>query len=151
MRALLMGGQACVSYGAAELSRATDFAILASPRNLERLGGALSELGAEPIAVPPLGLDYLKKGHAVHFRCQTGDAAGLRVESASRWPGARARCLGRRPLLSLAAPGRERELDHALLAEERAERRADEEYWRPLKAELEGLRHRAAKQRRGRR
>ncbi len=137
-------------------------AILASPRNLERLTAALSDLAAEPIAAPPLELCYLKKGHAVHYRCQRGEPAGLRVdvmsklrglliEAASRWPGARARCLRRRPLLSLAAPGRERALGDALLDEERAERRADEEYWRPLKAELEGLRHRAAKQRRGRR
>jgi len=31
VRALLMGGQACVLYGAAELSRDIDFAIVASP------------------------------------------------------------------------------------------------------------------------
>jgi hypothetical protein len=29
VRALLMGGQACVFYGAAEFSRDTDFAVLA--------------------------------------------------------------------------------------------------------------------------
>lgn len=34
VRALLMGGQACVWYGAAEFSRDTDFAILAEPANL---------------------------------------------------------------------------------------------------------------------
>jgi hypothetical protein len=37
VRALLMGGQACVFYGAAEFSRDTDFAIHADPPNLERL------------------------------------------------------------------------------------------------------------------
>jgi hypothetical protein len=31
VRALLMGGQACVFYGAAEFSRDTDLLILASP------------------------------------------------------------------------------------------------------------------------
>jgi hypothetical protein len=36
VRALLMGGQACVFYGAAEFSRDTDLAILASPENLAR-------------------------------------------------------------------------------------------------------------------
>ena len=41
MSALLMGGQACVFYGAAEFSRDTDFAILADPANLERLTDAL--------------------------------------------------------------------------------------------------------------
>ena len=36
VEALLMGGQACVLYGAAEFSRDADFAILASPENLGR-------------------------------------------------------------------------------------------------------------------
>jgi hypothetical protein len=235
VRALLMGGQACVLYGAAEFSRDTDFAILASPANLERLRAALSGLEAEQIAVPPLELGYLLRGHAVHFRCRAGDAAGLRidvmsrlrgcdpfaklwarkttvrladhtevdvlslpdlvrakktqrdkdwpmlrrlleahyfanrarprrahptfwmlelrtaellVEAAGRWPAARAACLRRRALLSLATPGREGDLGAALLDEERSERQADEEYWRPLKAELERLRHRKARERR---
>ena len=34
VRALLMGGQACVLYGAAEFSRDTDLAILADADNL---------------------------------------------------------------------------------------------------------------------
>lgn len=33
VRALLMGGQACVFYGAAEFSRDTNFAILANAAN----------------------------------------------------------------------------------------------------------------------
>ena len=37
VRALLMGGQACVFYGAAEFSRDTDFAILADEANLQCL------------------------------------------------------------------------------------------------------------------
>ncbi len=53
VRALLMGGQACVFYGAAEFSRDTDLLILAEPENLERLRSALNELQAECIAVPP--------------------------------------------------------------------------------------------------
>ncbi len=40
VRALLMG-QACVFYGAAEFSRDTDLAILATSTNLERLTKAL--------------------------------------------------------------------------------------------------------------
>jgi hypothetical protein len=48
VRALLMGGQACVFYGAAEFSRDTDFAILADAVNLARLRKALAELQAEP-------------------------------------------------------------------------------------------------------
>lgn len=39
-----MGGQACVFYGAAGFSRATDFAILADAENLARLERALAEL-----------------------------------------------------------------------------------------------------------
>jgi hypothetical protein len=35
--ALLMGGQACILHGAAEFSRDTDLAVLASPANLRRL------------------------------------------------------------------------------------------------------------------
>ena len=44
VRALLMGGQACVFYGAAEFSRDTDFAVLASPANLARLKAVLAGL-----------------------------------------------------------------------------------------------------------
>ena len=40
VQALLMGGQACVLYGAAEFSRDADFAVLASPENLERIRGS---------------------------------------------------------------------------------------------------------------
>jgi len=47
-----MGGQACVLYGAAEFSRDTDLAVLASSENLDRLRAALAELNATVIAVP---------------------------------------------------------------------------------------------------
>lgn len=87
VRALLMGGQACVLYGAAEFSRVTDFAILASPANLARLKGALSDLQADLIAVPPFDPKYLLKGHAVHFRCQHPEADGLRVDLMTRMRG----------------------------------------------------------------
>lgn len=43
VRALLMGGQACVFYGAAEFSRDTDLAILADAANPARL-----RMGASP-------------------------------------------------------------------------------------------------------
>jgi hypothetical protein len=80
VRALLMGGQACVFYGAAEFSRDTDLLILADPANLARLNAALQHLQAERIAVPPLALDYLRRGHAVHFRCHHPEAADIRVD-----------------------------------------------------------------------
>ena len=82
-----MGGQACVLYGAAEFSRDTDFAILADPANLRRLGKALQDLRARPIAVPPFEVKYLRKGHAIHFRCQEKGCAGLRVDLMARLRG----------------------------------------------------------------
>ena len=87
VRALLMGGQACVFYGAAEFSRHTDFAILADAENLARLRKALVELRAEPIAVPPFELKHLRRGHAVHFRCQHPEALRMRVDVMSKMRG----------------------------------------------------------------
>ncbi len=55
-----MGGQACVLYGAAEFSRDTDLAILASEENAERLTKAMAALEAEVIAVPPFLLQHLE-------------------------------------------------------------------------------------------
>lgn len=75
-----MGGQACVFYGAAEFSRDTDILLLAETGNLERLSHALQELRAECIAVPPFSADYLKRGHAIHFRCHHDDAMGMRID-----------------------------------------------------------------------
>lgn len=80
MQALLMGGQACVLYGAAEFSRDADFAVLTSPDNLGRLNAALAELQAEVIAVPPFEVHYLDRGHAIPFRCKHPDAQGLRLD-----------------------------------------------------------------------
>src|SRR3989442_780102 len=79
VRALLMGGQACVFYGAAEFSRDTDLAIVADAANLARLRRALDDLRAEVIAVPPCELKYLRRGHAIHFRCQHPEALRMRV------------------------------------------------------------------------
>ena len=87
VRALLMGGQACVFYGAAEFSRDTDFAILADAANLARLRKALAELRAESIAVPPFELKFLRRGHAIHFRCQHPEALRMRVDVMSKMRG----------------------------------------------------------------
>lgn len=104
VHALLMGGQACVFYGAAEFSRDADFAILADSANLTRLHKALAELQAETIAVPPFALKYLRRGHAVHFRCQHPDALHMRVDIMSRMRGVDpfARLWRRRTTLQLA-------------------------------------------------
>ncbi len=77
---LLMGGQACVLYGAAEFSRDTDIVLLAEEGNLTRLRSAIDELDGECIAVPPFDQHYLQRGHAVHFRCHHQDAAGTRLD-----------------------------------------------------------------------
>ena len=228
VRALLMGGQACILYGASELTRDIDFAILASPGNLSQLASALALLEARVIAVPPFELEYLNRGHAVHFRCSVPEAAGWRVDIMTRmrgvdsfsdlwhrrttvtaadgtrcdlmslpdliqakktqrdkdWPMIRrlveadyfaglasatdanirlwlaqlrtpellievaaanpqlCRSLEpSRPLLRFAAEGDEAAVSKSLAEEEIAEREADRMYWKPLKAELEQLRH----------
>ena len=87
VRALLMGGQACVFYGAAEFSRDTDLVILASAENLSRLKKALKDLQADVIAVPPFEAKYLRKGHAVHFRCRHAEALGMRVDVMTKMRG----------------------------------------------------------------
>jgi hypothetical protein len=101
VRALLLGGQACVFYGAAEFSRDTDFALLVDEANLERLIALASEFPRETSA--------------------------MATES--------------RPLLTAALRADEAGVETGLAEEERAERTADREYWRPLKKELERMRH----------
>jgi len=75
-----MGGQACVLYGAAEFSRDTDVAFLASSENLRALSSALRSLQARRIALPPFELSFLQKGHAVHFRSYHPDALRMRID-----------------------------------------------------------------------
>ena len=77
---LLMGGQACVFYGAAEFSRDTDIAVLAEKNNLARILSVMNDLSAEVIAVPQFNAEFLKRGHAIHFRCNHPDALGLRID-----------------------------------------------------------------------
>lgn len=84
---LLIGGQACILYGAAEFSRDLDFVILLSAENLGRLGALLADLQAEVAAVPPLAAEYLERGHFVHFRCGRADVEGVRIDVASRLRG----------------------------------------------------------------
>jgi hypothetical protein len=80
VRFLLMGGQACVLFGAAEFSRDTDIFLVAEGSNFRRLRKALAMLEAEPIAVPRLSASILRRGHAVHFRCRHPDAANIRLD-----------------------------------------------------------------------
>jgi hypothetical protein len=87
VRALLMGGQACVVYGAAQFSKDIDFILLASAENFALFERALAELQAERIAVPPFDPAHLARGHAVHFRCHHRDAKDLRIDVMTRLRG----------------------------------------------------------------
>lgn len=84
VRALLMGGQACVLYGAAQVSKDVDFALLPEAENYARLQAALAALRAGRIAVPRFDPALLARGHAVHFRCQAPGVEGLRVDVMTR-------------------------------------------------------------------
>ena len=83
--ALLMGGQACVLYGAAEYSRDLDLAVLATDEALPRLTDALQALHATVIAVPRFEQQYLARGHVVHFNvpphADLGPVPPLRVDT----------------------------------------------------------------------
>lgn len=80
VKSLLIGGQACILYGAAEFSRDTDFVILCNLENIKNIKKALKKLKAIRIYVPSLNIKYLLKGHACHFKCQDGYIKGLRVD-----------------------------------------------------------------------
>ncbi len=82
-----MGGQACILYGAAEFSRDADLAVLASKENLHHLKMTLDDLGAVVVAVPPLEIEYLERGHAVHFRCRHPDLDGVRLDVMTKMRG----------------------------------------------------------------
>jgi hypothetical protein len=84
VQALLMGGQACVFYGAAQFSKDVDFLILADEENFAGLLAAMAELEAVRIAVPKFSPAVLERGHAVHFRCQAPGVAGLRIDVMTR-------------------------------------------------------------------
>ncbi len=80
MQALVVGGQACVLYGAAEFSRDLDLALSVAPENLQKLEQILKELQAELVAVPQFSRRFLEAGHAVHFRCRAPGVEGLRID-----------------------------------------------------------------------
>jgi hypothetical protein len=79
-----MGGQACVFYGAAQVSKDIDFLILADEENFRNLRLALENLQARRIAIPPFLPEALARGHAVHFRCQAPVVEGLRIDVMTR-------------------------------------------------------------------
>ena len=79
-----MGGQACVFYGAAQVSKDVDLVLLADAGNFRRLREALQTLDARRIAVPPFDPNVLARGHAVHFRCAAAGVEDLRIDVMTR-------------------------------------------------------------------
>ena len=79
-----MGGQACVFYGAAQVSKDVDVVLLAEAGNFARLERALDALAARRIAVPRFDPDLLARGHAVHFRCAAAGVEDLRIDLMTR-------------------------------------------------------------------
>lgn len=80
VKALLIGGQACIAYGAAEFSRDTDFVIFLDPDNIINIKKALNYLQAKQVFLPPLEIDYLKRGHGCHFRCGLDEVKDMRID-----------------------------------------------------------------------
>ncbi len=80
VQALLMGGQACVFYGAAQFSKDIDLVLLAQEENFSRLRAALEQLKAKRIDVPRFDPALLARGHAVHFRCAAPGVEDLRID-----------------------------------------------------------------------
>lgn len=108
VRALLMGGQACVLYGAAEFTRDSDFLASADAANVNRLHRALRELNARRVYDPDLSLDALLRGHACHFEVPVQSGRPWRVDVMSKLRGTAsfAQLWKRRTVLDSAALGR---------------------------------------------
>lgn len=141
VRALLMGGQACILYGAAEFSRDVDVAIAADEKNLTRLRHALAELRAEPVFVPALSPEVLLQGHACHFRLKDPEARGIRIDVMSVMHGCDPfeelwKRRKDRPAVRHGLKGELHRVDKALRDEEEAFRSADRAYWQPLRTQL---------------
>jgi len=83
-RFLLMGGQACILYGAAEFSRDLDLTIGIDAENIKNIKFALSALEAKLVFVPDLDITALQRGHTCHFRCHSSGAEGLRIDLMSK-------------------------------------------------------------------
>ena len=77
----------------------------------------------------------------IRFWLQELRTPQLLMEAAQRHPALCRRLISKRPLLAQATLGGMKKLEQALMAEESAEREQDRQYWLPLRAELEKLRH----------
>ena len=77
----------------------------------------------------------------IRFWLQELRTPELLMELAQRHTTLCRRLVSKRPLLAHAALGEMKKLERALMAEESIERKLDRQYWLPLRAELEKLRH----------
>lgn len=84
---LLISGQACVMYGAATFSEDFDIWVRPSARDLGRLVLALQDVRATIYKLtPPLRLDLLRRGHALHFAIPTGRSGPVFLDVMLRPP-----------------------------------------------------------------
>jgi hypothetical protein len=149
-----MGGQACVFYGAAQVSKDIDFLLLADEENFGRFRNALDKLKALRIAVPRFNPEVLARGHAVHFHenrdaptaawiefwLKEARSPDLLIDLATLFPVEIQKMKSARPLLTLAINNDIPALRIALDTEIRAEQEKDRIYWEPLKREMEAFR-----------
>jgi hypothetical protein len=165
VHALLMGGQACVFYGAAEFSRVRGvdaFGKLWKRRTVIKLpDGTLCDLLSLPDLVQakktqrdkdwPM-IRRLVEAHyfqniskptspQIRFLLQELRTPELLIELARDHKELCTKLSANRPLLAEILRGNSTTAESALLAEETTERNLDRQYWVPLRNELEKLRH----------
>lgn len=84
---LLIGGQACVIYGAKTSTVDVDITILASAKNLKNLLSALNELKAEASpALVPVEAELLARGHSLRYYCKGAGFGGIRLDILGKLP-----------------------------------------------------------------
>jgi len=115
-----MGGQACVFYGAAQVSKDIDLVLLVTIHYREN--------GTAP------------RTEWIEFWLRQARTPELLAELVQRFPAEARAQAERRLLLRLAMRGEVEALRAALDAETRAEQAKDRAYWDPLKAEIEAWR-----------
>ncbi|MBI3099490.1 MAG: hypothetical protein HYY93_14870 [Planctomycetes bacterium] len=81
VRYLVISGQACVLYGAAQFTQDLDLWVEPTPANLRRLLAALGALRARVHKLtPPLSVANMKRGHGFHFLLPTRGSSPLYLD-----------------------------------------------------------------------
>ncbi len=123
-RFLLMGGQACILYGAAEFSRDLDLSIGMETKNLQFRDRA--------------------KESQIRWWLKECRTPSLLVELAQEHPSLCREVTDQRPLPACAANEDRATLESRLQEEENLEKEKDRAYWLPLRRELERWRRERA-------